>query len=182
MFITNEHQVGPSWILSSGVFYGKPDMTDTTDLFDTQHGRPFLKLLVYAEYFESITPEDRKVYQDVISYIGAIYKGISEQTEPEMASCRRIMGLPSRNDPRFIDFVEAKQPRALAILAHLFACMKLITGKIPWFEGIAERQIPRIYDQVPSGWRPMLAWPIAVMSGEIDREPKETYIEDILAL
>ena len=157
-------------------------MTDTTDLFNTEHGRPFLKLLTYAEDFESITPEDRQVYQDVISYIGAIYKGISEESEPPMASCRRIIALPSRNDPRFIDFVEAKQPRAFVILAHLFACMKLIAGSVPWFEGIAERQIPRVYEQVPTGWRAMLAWPLAVMSGEIDREPRETSIDDILTL
>jgi hypothetical protein len=181
-FATDTKQVGPSWIDASGVFYGKPDLTNATELYNTEHGRPFLKLLTWAEDFETITPEDRKVYQDVISYVGLVYKGISEGTESEMASCRRIIATPSRNDPRFIDLLEAKQPRALVIMAHLFACMKLIADKVAWFEGVAERQIPRIRAQLPNGWMPMLAWPTAVMSGDIEREPKETYIDDILSL
>jgi hypothetical protein len=157
-------------------------MTDTDELFDTEHGKPFLKLLTFAEDFESITPGDRLVYQNAISYVGLIYKGISDGTESEMASCRRLIAMPSRMDPRFIDLYEAKQPRAIAILAHLFACMKLIADKVPWFEGIAERQIPKTYEQLPAGWKPMLVWPMAILNGEIDREPKETQIDDILAL
>lgn len=179
---TDDKQVGPSWLHQSGVFYGTPDLTDATKLYDTEHGKPFLKLLTWAEDFETITPEDRLVYQNVISYVGAVYTGISEGSEGEMASCRRIIATPSRNDPRFIDLLEAKQPRAWAIMAHLFACMKLIANKVTWFEGIAERQIPRIQAMLPTGWMPMLAWPLAIMNGEIDREPKETYIEDILSL
>ncbi|KAK5169133.1 uncharacterized protein LTR77_006442 [Saxophila tyrrhenica] len=173
--------VGPDWITSSGVFYEKPGMIDETALFNTEHGRPFLKLLTYAQDFETITAEDRKVYREAISYAGSIYTGIMEHTEDEMIASRRLMGTPASNDPRFADFVEAKQPRAMAILAHVYACMKLIAEKIPWFNGIAERQIPKIYEELPVGWKPMLAWPLAIMNGEIDREPTETQIDDVLA-
>jgi len=175
--------VGSVWLGTSGVLNGKPGiMMDDPTLFNTEHGRPFLKLLTYAQDFETIHAEDRAIYKDVLCYIGAIYTMIVEHTEDEVAMCRRIVGTASWNDPSFTDFVEARQPRALAILAHLFACMKLIAEKVPWFDGIAERQIPKIYDQLPAGWRPMLAWPIAIMNGEIDREPTETQIDDILAL
>lgn len=151
-----EELVGPSWIASSGVFYGKPDMTDESELFKREHGRPFEKLLTWAEDFEAMTPEDKETYQKVLSYIGLIYKGVSEGTDTPMATCRRLVGMPSRNDPRFIDLVEAKQARALTMLAHVFACMKLIDNEVPWFRGIAERQVPKIYEQLPTGWRTMM--------------------------
>ncbi|KAK3708964.1 hypothetical protein LTR37_011128 [Vermiconidia calcicola] len=174
--------VGPSWINSSGVSYGLPSITNESELFNSEHGKPFKRLLTWAEDFETIHPEDRKLYEQVISYVGMIYKCISEGNESELAICRRLVAMPSRNDPRFIDMVEAKRPPALAILAHLFACMKLIDNKVPWFRGIAERQVPKIHDELPVGWRPMLAWPMAITAGEVDREPAETQIEDILAL
>ena len=148
--------VGPSWIQSSGVFYGKPDMSDEAELFDRQHSKPFEKLLTWAEDFEAMTPADKQTYQKVLSYIGLIYKGVSEGTDDPMGTSRRLVGMPSRNDPRFIDLVDAKQPRALTMLAHAFACMKLIDDRVPWFRGIAERQVPKIYEQLPTGWRAMM--------------------------
>lgn len=157
-------------------------MTDEADLFNIAHGRPFHRLLRWAEDYESMTPEDRSAYQRALSYIGKIYKGITEGTDSCMATCRRVLGMPSRNEPRFTDLVEAKRPRALALLAHLFACMKLVEDKVPWFKGSAERQVPRIQSQLPPAWQEMLAWPVAVTRGDIGREPKETQIDDILAL
>ena len=157
-------------------------MTDEDQLFRRDHGRPFERLLTWAEDFEAMTAEDRDAYQKSLSYIGLIYKGIVGGTDSPMATCRRLIAMPSRCPPRFVDLVEAKQPRAMAMLAHVFASMKLVDGQAVWFKGIAERQVPLIYEQLPVGWREMMAWPIAVAQGEVDREPRETYIEDILAL
>jgi hypothetical protein len=169
-------------INSAGIFHGIPEMMDTAELFNTEHGKPFLRLLTFASDFETVTPEDRNVYQSVISYVGLAYKHIINGTESSMTTWRRLIGTASRNDARFIDFVEEKQPRAMAILAHAFACMKLIADEVPWFRGIAERQVPKILNQLPMGWKPMLAWPMAIVNGEVNREPVETAIDDILAL
>ena len=151
-----EELVGPAWIASSGVFYGKPDMTDDIEIFKSEHGKPFEKLLTFAEDFEAMTSDDREMYRKIICYVGNIYKGIVEDRDDPMATCRRLIAAPSKNDPRFIDLLETKQPRAMTILAHMFACMKLIAEQVEWFKGIAERQVPRIYDQLPTGWRPMM--------------------------
>ena len=70
----------------------------------------------------------------------------------------------------------------MTMLAHVFASMELIDESAVWFKGIAERQVPKIHEQLPAGWKPMMAWPMAVARGEIDREPKETQIDDILSL
>lgn len=174
--------IGDAWMASSGVFYGKPDMLDGDELFRREHGRPFERLLTWAEDFEAMTDEDRDAYTKSLSYIGLIYKGIVEGTDTPMATCRRLIAMPSRCPPRFVDLVEAKQSRAMVMLAHVFASMKLVDGQAVWFKGIAERQVPRIYGELPVGWREMMTWPMAVANGEIDREPKETQIDDILAL
>lgn len=151
-----EEMVGPAWIASSGVFYGKPDMTDDTEIFKNEHGRPFVKLLTFAEDFEAMSAEDREIYRQVICYVGNVYKGIIESTDEPLATCRRLIAAPSKNEPRFIELLEAKQPRAMTILAHMFACMKLIEEQVQWFKGIAERQVPKIYGQLPTGWHPMM--------------------------
>lgn len=148
--------VGPSWIASSGVFYGKPDMTDDDTLFDATQIKPFEKLLTYAEDYETLSPEDKEVYRKAICYIGLAYKSIMDGSDEPMATCRRLMALPSRSEPRFIDLLEMKQPRAMAILAHTFACMKLVENEVEWFKGIAERQVPKIYNDLPVGWQPMM--------------------------
>ena len=131
-------------------------MTNDAEIFKSEHGRPFIKLLTFAEDYEAISTQDRESYRDVISYLGAVYKGIIEGTDEPMATCRRLVALPSKNDPRFIDLLEAKQPRAMAILAHMFALMKLIEEQVQWFKGIAQRQVPKIYHQLPNGWQPMM--------------------------
>jgi hypothetical protein len=106
-----EELVGPAWIASSGVFYGKPDMSNDAEIFKSEHGRPFIKLLTFAEDYEAISAQDREIYRDVICYLGGVYKGIVEGTDEPLATCRRLIALPSKNDPRFIDLLEAKQPR-----------------------------------------------------------------------
>ena len=136
--------------------YGKEEMTDESDLYHREHGKPFEKLLTWAEEYEATTAEDKETYRKVLNYIGLIYKGVSNGTDDPMATCRRLVAMPSRNDPRFVDLVEARHPRALTMLAHAFACMKLVDDKVPWFKGIAERQVPKIYEQLPVGWRAMM--------------------------
>jgi hypothetical protein len=131
-------------------------MLDDTEIFKNEHGRPFVKLLTFAADFEAMSAEDQEVYRQMICYIGNVYKGIIEATDEPLATCRRLIAAPSKNEPRFIELLEAKQPRAMTILAHMFACMKLIEEQVQWFKGIAERQVPKIYEQLPTGWHPMM--------------------------
>lgn len=174
--------VGTGWLGTSGVFYGTPGMTDAEALFDRQNERPFGRLLTWAKDFEAMTAEDYDAYQKTLAYIGAIYKGIIDGTDTSLATCRRLIAMPSRCPPRFVDLAEAKQPRALVMLSHVFATMKLTDKTTPWFRGIAERQVPRIYESLPQGWKEMMNWPMAVANGEVGREPRETFIDDILSL
>ena len=131
-------------------------MSDDDEIFGDEYGKPFVKLLTFAEDFEAMSVEDREIYRQVICYIGNIYKGIVEETDRPLHTCRRLTAAPSKNSPRFVELLESKQPRAWTILAHMFACMKLIAEQVQWYKGIAERQIPRIYEMLPTGWQPMM--------------------------
>lgn len=159
--------VGDRWILSSGVFYGKPDMSDNDELFKREHGKPFEKLLTWAQGDEIMDEEDRDTYEKALSYLGLIYRGIHDGSDHPMATCRRLVAMPSRLPLRFAELVESKQPRAMAILAYALASMKLREDEVLWFRGVAQRQVPRIQQELPPAWRELVKWPMAIARGEI---------------
>lgn len=171
--------LGKAWMIYSGVFYGKPDLTDNDELFNPENCKGFERLLTWAEEFEVITAEDKDAYSKTLSYTGLIYKGIMEDTEEPLISCRRFIAMPPRCPNRFVDLVAARQPRAITILAHFFAMMKLIDDKVPWLKGIAERQVPKMYEQLPVGWHDMMAWPMAVVHGEFERPSKNFQADEM---
>jgi hypothetical protein len=126
---------------------------------------------------ETQSEEDADVYLKAISYIGVMYKGIREGFDSAHATARRILAMPSLLDDRWMELLEERRPRALAILIHAFACGELIAGQNFWFRGIAERQIPGLCDRLPPAWRPMVAWPLRVAGGAMDSEPVETRVD-----
>lgn len=154
--------VGEGWRAASGAFYGTPDLSDNDELFKPEHAKPFEHLLTYAQEYEHLNDDDQETYARALSYIGLIYKGIRTKSDQPVATCRRLVAMPSRLPLRFTVMVEQRQSRAMAILAHVFACMKLLDDEVLWFKGVAERQIPKIQHDLPSGWKEMLEWPMAV--------------------
>ena len=92
--------------------------------------------------------------------------------------------MPSRLPRRWVELVEQRQPRAIVMLAHVFAIMKLVDKKTEWFRGVAERQVPALYETLPNAWKDMMTWPMQVAHGEVDAKPRETEadIGDILRL
>ncbi|KAK6388935.1 hypothetical protein LTR65_007216 [Meristemomyces frigidus] len=159
--------IGEEWVAASGLFYGKPDLSNNAEFFKPEHAKPFEKLLTYAQEYERVDKEDQEVYAKALSYVGLIYKGIQTKSDHPMATCRRLFAMPSRLPLRFTAMAEQGQPRAMAILAHVFACMRLLDDKVLWFKGVAERQIPRIEQGLPQGWKNMLEWPMAVAGGDV---------------
>lgn len=163
--------VGETWRISSGVHYGEPDMTDDVELFRYENCQPFEKLLTWAADFEQLSSDDIDTYQRTLSYIGLIYKGIKEKTDKPLSTSRRFTSMPSCCPSFFVSLVEAKRPRALAILSYFFAMMKLVEHEVQWVQGIAERQVPMIFQQLPSAWRELLVWPMAIVGGDTEQEP-----------
>lgn len=174
--------VGQEWLASAGVMYGKPDMGNDDELFNPKHGEPLIKLLTWANEFEIMDAEDQETYRKVLSFVGLALRGVIERFDEPIATCRRVAAMPSRVPVRFIELVERRQPRAMALLTYLFAAMKLLDGQVLWLEGIAEVQIPGIASQLPIGWRHLVQWPLDVAAGRIKVPDEPVQIGDLLVL
>lgn len=149
----------------------KPDATDLAELFNPEAANPFLYLLEWGSEYEYLTTEDRDAYLKTISYLGVIYKAMQDKSEMPLATARRFNMFPSRVPPRFIELALERKPRAMAVLAHTFALMKLLAAEVYWFDGIAEKQIPTIYERLPQGWRAPMRWPLDVLESAGVLEP-----------
>ena len=70
---------------------------------------------------------------------------------------------PATVSKRFIDLVEARRPRALALLACFFALLKSI-DQVWWLQGVARREVMGIVSQFEpdSPWWPHLEWPVRI--------------------
>lgn len=177
-----QQMFGEEWLDSTGMDFGRPKFQGVADLFQREQGRPFEKLLTFAEEIESITLEDKATYQECVAYLAFVYKTIIEEGEAPLATCRRLVAMPSQLPRRFNELVELKAPRAMVILAYTFAAMKMISHKVPWFQGIAERQVPKLQQQVPPGWNHVMKWPLDITGGCTAGDSNEEIIRDILTL
>lgn len=144
--------------------HGEPDLSDVEELFHPAHMEPFKYLLSNVDGDE-ILEEDRIPYEHALSYVGLMYKGIVQGLDSPLATGRRCNAMPASVPLRFLDLVEANRPRAIAIMAHVFASMKLVENHYPWFKGIAARQIPIICRSLPPQWAEFVQWPVQVLQG-----------------
>lgn len=151
--------------------HGEPDLSDVEELFHPVHMEPFRYLLSNVAGDE-IVEEDRIAYEHTLSYVGLIYKGIVQGLDSPLATGRRCNAMPTSAPLRFSDLVEANRPRAMAIMAHVFASMKLVEEQFPWFKGVAERQIPAICRALPHQWTEFVQWPLQVIQGTRDNPPQ----------
>ena len=137
--------MGEEYIEANGVYFGRGKLDEEEALYQREYGRPFEKLLTFVGDYDIASQEDQESYRKCAAYIALVYKSITEGSEPALANCRRLVALPSRLPKRFLELLDARAPRAMVLLAHAFALMKLISDTVPWFAGVAEQQVPKIY-------------------------------------
>lgn len=174
--------MGEEFLEANGVYFGRIKLDEEDALFQREYGRPFEKLLSFNEDYEMVSPEDKDVYQKCTAYIALVYKSITAGNEPALANCRRLVALPSRLPKRFLELLDVRAPRAMVLLAHTFALMKLISDAVPWFAGIAEQQVPKIHQVLQPGWQELMAWPMRIVEGRSEQESKGIDIRDIISL
>ncbi|USW50659.1 Putative zn(2)-C6 fungal-type DNA-binding domain-containing protein [Septoria linicola] len=160
--------IGEAWFIEA--MYGEPDLSDDNELFRKEHQEGFEYLLSPVEG-DTIRDEDRLAYERTLSYFGLMYKGIAHGLDSPLAMDRRVIAMPARVPIRLGNLVEANDPRAAAILAHVFATMKPGEDRFPWFQGIAQRQIPILCDSLPPRWSGLVAWPRQVVNDNISAGP-----------
>ncbi|KAF2173919.1 hypothetical protein M409DRAFT_16187 [Zasmidium cellare ATCC 36951] len=174
--------MGEEFLEANGVYFGRGKLDEEDALFQREFGRPFEKVLTFNEEYEMASPGDKDSYQKCTAYIALVYKSIIEGSEPALANCRRLVALPSRLPKRFLELLDMRAPRAMVLLAHAFALMKLISDTVPWFAGIAEQQVPKIYQILQPGWQELMAWPMRIVEGRSEQESKGIDIRDIISL
>ncbi|KAH7026455.1 uncharacterized protein B0I36DRAFT_352308 [Microdochium trichocladiopsis] len=112
------------------------------------------------------SPEDQaltaQAYQHAVAVMNWVHR------IPKTAAPLVFLATVSK---RFIDLLEAKRPRALAILANYFGLLKLL-DRLWWLKGVSRREIIGIislFDPDDEFWWPKLQWPlrIAVYDGDV---------------
>ncbi|KAI0197596.1 hypothetical protein F4808DRAFT_294113 [Astrocystis sublimbata] len=81
---------------------------------------------------------------------------------------------------RFISLLEARRPRALAIMASYFALLKCLDD-VWWLKGVARREIMGIislFDPDDGEWWPRLQWPLRIAVHESSSIPPHVWGRD----
>ncbi|KAI1739499.1 hypothetical protein F4680DRAFT_137517 [Xylaria scruposa] len=115
--------------------------------------------------------ETRIAYQHAIAVLDWVHK------IPYTGAVLVFLATVSR---RFIELLEARRPRALAILASYFALLRCIDD-VWWLKGVARREIMGIvslFDPDDEEWWPRLQWPLRIALHENSKIPPQIWGRD----
>ncbi|KAI0406902.1 hypothetical protein F4802DRAFT_606019 [Xylaria palmicola] len=118
--------------------------------------------------------ETRMAYQHAIAVLDWVHK------IPYTGAPLVFLATVSR---RFIELLEARRPRALAILASYFALLKCLDD-VWWLKGVARREIMGIvslFDPNDEEWWPRLQWPLRIVLHDNVRIPPQVWGRDPVA-
>ncbi|KAK3115003.1 hypothetical protein LTR53_006088 [Teratosphaeriaceae sp. CCFEE 6253] len=150
----------------TGMLYDSSSlMIEARESYLAEQGRPFTYLLTFASEYETLSSEDQDAYIELLALLALLLKRTNSGALGSMDAFTRLALFPASISARFTDLVVARTPRALVILAHYFALMKVIEKHVFWLKGIAENHIQVIHDQLPSAWKERMSWPMLVMEG-----------------
>lgn len=121
-------------------------------------------LLEYRRDQEEMDEKTEKVYKDTIDYLERLYMAV-QTNEPDGVIRRLFTGFAPIVPGEFLDFVYERRPRALVILAYLFALAKNIENTW-WLRGIPEREVRGINSIMPPEWKWTMVWALNSVSEE----------------
>ena len=153
---------------AAGFFDTGPDFSNEEELFHVKHRDVFGGLLACGFDFEVMSPEEQEAYEQAVSFLGLIYKGVRDNSAPAYVSGSYLASFAAKVPPPFSRLVLERRPRASAIVAHLFAIMRLVEAQLPQYQGIAALQIPAICERMPRGWKKVMEWPSSVAAQDMD--------------
>ncbi|MCJ1228109.1 hypothetical protein MMC12_004770 [Toensbergia leucococca] len=108
--------------------------------------------------------KDTLAYETTLRCVDLIYRAILRQ-EPEDYVRRKLSGTIAIIPIRFTDLLSQQDPRAMAILAHWYACTKFVDN-IWWLQGAAEYEVRGILNLMPTSWLWAMEWPLKVIASE----------------
>ncbi|GLB08847.1 hypothetical protein AtubIFM57258_004756 [Aspergillus tubingensis] len=106
------------------------------------------------------------VYVQCVGYLEGLLMAV-RMGESGYDIRKRFSSFPSMVPGEFLGLVGERRPRALVILAYLFALVKGAEG-VWWLRGIPEMEVCGIESIVPEVWRGVMRWPVGAVKGEVD--------------
>ncbi|KAH6981470.1 hypothetical protein EDB80DRAFT_657609 [Ilyonectria destructans] len=80
----------------------------------------------------------------------------------------RLLQFPALVTPRFVELLEAHDPRTLAIVGYFFMIVKL-ASVLWWVDGAAEREFAAVMKFLPKDWWPVMDLAVRVFEETSDR-------------
>lgn len=102
----------------------------------------------------------KSTYYDTLKFLGGVYRELEAGFSPVL-SLRIITWFTFLPKP-FIELARYHRPRALLILAHYLAFLKLVPN-VWWLAGIGDRGIQDIIDSLGQEWQSLLSVPAAAL-------------------
>ncbi|CAJ2512730.1 Uu.00g008490.m01.CDS01 [Anthostomella pinea] len=166
------------WLRNSGIVV--PIIESQPALNLNLSGNPtfFSDLLIGVE--EEVTSLDddparqmatRQAYQHAVAVLDWAHK------IPHTGAPLVFLATVSR---RFVELLEARRPRALAILASYFGLLKCLDS-VWWLKGVARREVMGIvslFDPDDEEWWPRLQWPLRIALIDGDGIPADVWGAD----
>ncbi|PWY72673.1 hypothetical protein BO83DRAFT_361389 [Aspergillus eucalypticola CBS 122712] len=106
------------------------------------------------------------VYVQCVGYLEGLLMAV-RMGESGYDIRKRFSSFPSMVPGGFLGLVSELRPRALVILAYLFALAKGADG-VWWLRGIPEMEVRGIESILPEVWRGVMRWPMGVVKGEVN--------------
>ena len=89
--------------------------------------------------------------------------GLAAQAESNGTLCRRLAVFPMMVDKLFLDLVEERRPRALAVMAHYFALLAKLSD-FWWIGASGHREVAAIQSELPPEWQGSIRKALATLA------------------
>lgn len=140
----------------------EPDVKDEVAMFNPLYRKPFEALLDWNKYPEpDFNSGIKDAYERTLAYVGGVYRALLNKEAPRIM-VRRIVCLGVLAPTQYIELLELRRPRALAILAHHLALSQAVEEHW-WFHGVADRVVNGIQTLIPPEWQWAMEWPLSMI-------------------
>ncbi|PNY23168.1 Sterol uptake control protein 2 [Tolypocladium capitatum] len=150
-------------------------MIDLTDA--AAHIPGNLRLMVDMIQHDEEDHVDKPTYYNALGYLASLYQNLRNGGFSALMKLRIITWftfLPHR----FVELVRDRRPRALIIIAHYAAFLKLV-GEVWWLQGVGERSLQDLCEHVNHPmWINLLHVPKAALAAEDDLEVARILVHD----
>ncbi|KAI5923779.1 hypothetical protein F4810DRAFT_710204 [Camillea tinctor] len=121
--------------------------------------------------------EHQKTYYDFLRYFGSLYMELVEHGFSPILDLRIITFLTFIPKP-FHPLAKEHRPRALVMLAYYLCFVKLLKDGVWWWQGISDREIKMICEEIGPVWSHLLRVPQMVMEAQTKLEVAQLIINN----